>query len=416
MSSRIIKSPDVKHYTSWLGDISYRMYGNDTTYDDKSYKLIDEIFELLEKFAPVNKDGVRELWLTSERGSIKDFDDYEEMKSWGDVDNYDEFIELWLQSFPDEIQWYHMAAYHNKEIDYKTIYIDHSQVIEVDGRKAHKSLESNIEEYTTWMLDAVKSCYEQVKEGTYNKRINNELPPEYRTGTIVRKAFCDIFPEYRKEFLKNISKERIDEFIKAVSNQPEPEEMPRIQEFTANDFYKCCALGYKANNYKCTDLTPKEQYYIHADGRDSGLKNIDGDSVEAFIDWCHNHESGHPWEVCMGGNSTHIDLYAHHDEKGFYLAVSGKSESRCVEAVNLYLAIRDAGYPIYIFDSKELTERFLETEKIGIVPKGIFPRYCDSLFPNENVIDFMNLPFEERDKVVNACKWQPLRIITLLED
>ena len=58
----------------------------------------------------------------------------------------------------------------------------------------------------------------------------------------------------------------------------------------------------------------------------------------------------------------------------------------------------------------------METEKIGIVPKGIFPRYCDSLFPNENVIDFMNLPYEERDRVVSACKWQPLRKVTLLED
>ncbi len=416
MDGKIIKSPDVHNYTDWLGRINYRLYGDDTTYDEKSYMIIDEIFDLLEKFAPINDNGIRELWLTSDRGTIEDFGDFEEMRSWGDVDTYEEFETLWHDYYPNEIQWYHMTAVNDKDTAYKAILIDHRQVIEVDRQKKHEGLERNIKEYALWLLDAVRKCYEQVKAGTYNERINRELPPEYRTGTIIRKAYCDIFPEYRKDFLMDISKEEIDEFVKAVSELPEQDDMPRISEFTANEFYKCCALGYNANNYEFSDLSPKEQYYKHADGRDSGLKDIDGDSVEALIVWLLGHHSGHPWEVCRGGNSTHIDLYIHYDEKGFYLAVRGNAETRCVEAVKFFLAIRAAGYPVYIYDGKELSDRFRETEKIGIVPKGVFPRYCSTLFQNENVIDYMNLPFEKRGEVAKACEWQPLNEVRLINE
>lgn len=30
---------------------------------------------------------------------------------------------------------------------------------------------------------------------------------------------------------------------------------------------------------------------------------------------------------------------------------------------------------------------------IGIVPEGIIPCYCSSMFPGEKIIDFMNLPY-----------------------
>jgi len=42
---------------------------------------------------------------------------------------------------------------------------------------------------------------------------------------------------------------------------------------------------------------------------------------------------------------------------------------------------------------------------IGIVPEGIFPRYCHSMFPREDIIDFLNLPWEERDTfIATLCK------------
>lgn len=66
--------------------------------------------------------------------------------------------------------------------------------------------------------------------------------------------------------------------------------------------------------------------------------------------------------------------------------------------------------------AEEITLRLREEEKIGIVPEGVFPRYCESWFPDENVITFMNLPFEEDDekKVAEKAVWQPIAEIELL--
>ncbi|SDB58507.1 hypothetical protein SAMN02910317_03071 [Ruminococcaceae bacterium FB2012] len=412
----MLKAPAILGYNDWLGRISYRSFDNTTTYDSKSYEMIDEIFEYINKISPVSDNGARELFITAERGQLEDFEDPEKAIEEGDYDSIEDLERCWHDFFPTEKIWYCLQAAEDTEIGYKTIYIDHRQVIEVDSRKERSPFDHDISEYVEWILESVKSCYEEIKAGTYNDRINRELPPEYRTGTITRKEYYDIFPEERDEFLKDITKEEIDEFISTVSSLPDYKDMPRIQSFTANEFYKCCALGYKENNYEFTDLSPKEQYYKHADGRDSNLKNVDGDSVEAFINWCHDHENGHPWEVCRGGNSTHIDLYAHHDSRGFFLGVQGAARTRCVEAVKFFLAIHRAGYPVYIYNAKELVDRFNETEKIGVVPKGVTPRYCSLWFPKETIISFMNLPYEKTDEVAAHCVWQPLEEVKLLEE
>ena len=158
-----------------------------------------------------------------------------------------------------------------------------------------------------------------------------------------------------------------------------------------------CSLGYKANNYPDSHLSAQEQYYRHADGRDDGLGKIDAFSEEEFIQWLNNKTHfGHPWEVCRGGNLTHISLYVSHDESGFRLTLAGSAQTRTIETVKFYLAIRNSGYPVILCDGAILASRLLETERVGIVPEGIVPCYCESLFPDENIIDFINLPGENR--------------------
>lgn len=65
-------------------------------------------------------------------------------------------------------------------------------------------------------------------------------------------------------------------------------------------------LGYKACDYKGVQYPSKDQYYLNADGRDDGLRDIAPESPEAFEAWYSSNarHGGHPWEVCRGGNST----------------------------------------------------------------------------------------------------------------
>ncbi len=409
----IIKSPTIKGYLDWLGHIEYRLVGNTFTYDSRSYELIEEIFKYIRMIEPINENGVRELWLTSERGAIEDFRDLEDAIAEGEVENAQELEEWWLDYFPQDTQWYHLTAVEDDEIGYKAIFVNNRHVIEVDSRK-EKGFANDIAEFMEWLLYAVKQCIDELKAGTYNARINEGVPYEHRTGTIVRRDFYDLFPDLREDFFKDITKAEIEMFIELASKQKDSGDLQKILSFTANEFYKCCALGYKANNYRFTELSPKQQYYKHADGRDDGLSEINGDSVEEFINWYHHSRIGHPWEVCRGGNSTHVSLSVYHDDSGFYLSVAGDAVTRCIEAVKFYLALKRAGYPVSIYHAEELIARFNETERIGVVPEGVFPRYCGGYFPNEKIIDFMNLPYEERDKVAEKCIWQPLREIRLI--
>jgi len=56
------------------------------------------------------------------------------------------------------------------------------------------------------------------------------------------------------------------------------------------------------------------------------------------------------------------------------------------------------------------------TDYIGIVPEGITPVYCHSSFPKEDsIIDFMNLPMENREKIVDMAYWYPIDEIGLNE-
>lgn len=167
---------------------------------------------------------------------------------------------------------------------------------------------------------------------------------------------------------------------------------------TAGRFYEYCAIGYKANQYENLEgLTAKEQYYKKADGRDEGLAELNIDSAEEFEAWYHDRHrgGGHPWEVCRGGNSTHIDLYVRHNEHGFFLYVRGKAWTRSIEAIKFYNALRAEGVAVYLHDAKGITDRLLGRDRLGIVPEHVIPAYCEAWFPGMDILDFMNLPYEQ---------------------
>ncbi len=264
-------------------------------------------------------------------------------------------------------------------------------------------------ELVQWLTVKVKETLPEIANGSYNERILQELPPNRKFGTITRKALWEIYPEEKTDYFSNLSEADCNEFLRLMNDCDEKADLQNsLPEMTACLFYHACKLGYAANHYEGAEtLSGKELYLKYADGRDAGLRDVPEDSPEAFADWIQNHEKGaHPWEVCRSGNSTHVSLYVSLSEKGYCFYVDGKSWTRSVEAINFYLALHRAGLPVKIFNGKQLTLRLTGSDKIGIVPDGIFPRYCDSYFPNEKVLDFLNLPHKNREQFVEKCVWR----------
>lgn len=414
-----LKAPAVQHYIDWLGRLGYRQFDFSFSYDKRSYELLDQLFDIIKKIEPASDSGVRELWIKAERGGIEDYGDFEEMVSWGDVETREEFEELWKAEFPNEEEWYNFQIAEDPATGYRCIFLAHKLVIEIDPSMEKGGMEYNISEFVEWILEAVKEVIIQLEKGMYNRNVREKLPAWHRTGTILRKDYWDVYPDGRKAFFTPISKDDVDEFVKCMAAQRDmhSDVDKRIEGVTANDFYRFCAMGYKENGYDGADLSPKEQYYKHADGRDDGLSEIDGDSPEAFIQWYNDSHKrvGHPWEVCRGGNSTHISLYLHKDEEGWYLSIDGDAWNRTIESVKFYLALHREGLPVYMHKGKQLADRLMEKEKIGIVPRGVFPAYCASLFPDEEIIDYMNLPYYDEGgaEVAKCCIWQELPEVRL---
>ena len=419
--SEKMTAPKVEHYIKWLGNVRYREVGVVFTYDDKAYKDINEVFEVLKKVKPSLHKYIWHLWLPVKRGPLEDFADSnneDDLDYFGAKDR-EELEGIWREFYPHEIMWYPFSAPEDTEIDYRGIFLGNKHVIVVYNRRTEKSYANDISEFTGWLLDAIKQVVAELEAGTYNERVNKELPPELKTGTIRRKDYFDLFPDRRESFFDGLTQAEIEEFIEYVNAQPSSHDEleGHLVSFTANDFFNACAIAYKANDYKDCSRTPIDQYKGNADGRDEGLTEIGPNSAKAFEEWYNSDRfGGHPWEIYPGGNSTHIDLAVGRDDNGYIFSLAGKSVGRCIETIRIYLALKREGIPVFLWDAKELGDRLLEKEKIGIVPQGIIPRYCESSFPGENIITFMNLPYEvdEVEKMLPFIEWQDLERIELV--
>ena len=108
-------------------------------------------------------------------------------------------------------------------------------------------------------------------------------------------------------------------------------------------------------------------------------------------------------------------MYLHKDEAGWYLSIDGDAWNRTIESVKYYLALHREGLPVYMHKGKLLADRLLEKEKIGVVPRGIFPAYCAGFFPDEEIIDYINLPYYDEGgaEVAKHCIWQELPEVRL---
>ena len=403
-------APQVQRYIDFL---SRDTFGNTTPiYDKETYHNIAQISAALAALEHNRTDG-HDLWLKIPRGAIEDYGDYQEWLEDGDVEDYAEFEAMWRSDYPDEFAWYNFTAIQIKDTGCRLLFLGQKLVLEIDPRKEQGDA-ADLAGFSGWLRNAVEETVQQVAAGIYNDLVERELPPQHRTGTIRRSQMWEVWPESRNSFFEGITPEDVAEFL-VVGTDRLPPDAPRLPSMSAGDFFRYCAMGYAANHYPDTDKTPLEQYRWHADNRDDGLCELDQGSPEAFDDWYHNRSmrGGHPWEVCRGGNSTHISLYVMEDEKGYYLQLAGSAWNRTIETVNFFLALHRAGLPVTIMDADILKERLAGTEKIGVVPEGVFPDYCQGLFPGEKVIDFMNLPYEDREEFAKRCVWQPLNQVRL---
>ncbi len=388
-------------------------------------EAIDELFSSIKYIKPLkNNDEIKMVWIRVPRGDITDFGDYEEMSEDEEVTNYDEYLHLWEETYPNEFEWYCVVFSEYK--NYKAASVNNFTIInaEMGSPSEDKNCYDEIAIVLIKLLImAINDIMNFIKSNKYKELINKEVPYKYKKGVVKRKFLWEINKEEKMYTFEGLSEETYKKFCNYIeSGENSTEKISRIENFTARDFFTACAIGYKACSYEGTDLPIINQYLKHADGRDGGLTgrrfDSDGDGVnlddpEAWNNWYNNrmHSGGHAWEVCRGGNSTHVSLYVSNynkdNKKGYYFVVSGKSFGRAAETINFYVAIKEAGYPIVIDDGDAMLARLRATDYVGIVPHLVPTRYCESLFDEKygTILDFMHVYDEDLAKFGDKIEW-----------
>lgn len=411
---------------------------------------LDSLFESLEPLAPLAKSSeAKSIWLMIPRGTIDDFDDYEEMLEEGEVSFQEEYLNLWEKEYPSEICWYELViAEHDR---YRGVSLDNRTIVNVDLSEPapqHLFNDDLAIPLLEMITQSAKESMALLKRGTYNGIVARDLPIKFRTGVVKRNDLWRADPEYREAVFEGMTDELFSSFQRLITSGVN--HIGRLPSMTGNTFLTACAIGYEACEYRGADRSLVDQYLLHADGRDEGLTGrghglhagpgINLDSPSAWDSWYFDRDrrGGHPWEVCAGANSTHIDLYVCHDRSslefdyrrgllseqeytermaraGYYFQVAGKAWTRSVEAVKFYMAIHNAGLPVVLSDADAILARFQGSDYVGIVPCNVTPVYCESLFPERygRILDFMHA--NDDDGWLNAVEWLPEEEVVLLQ-
>lgn len=270
---------------------------------------------------------------------------------------------------------------------------------------------------------------EELRTGTYNEKIQKTLPDRYKYGVISRRNYWDIYPEERADYRSAFSEEQIASFLSCKNELDAEVPQHCLFEITARKFYEACAVCYQAiemepRNYftfKDTEpehlhynrTTPKELYYMFADGRDDGLRNVPLDDAAAFADWKNKRgphyefNGSHPWEIVPSGSTEYsLHLYVFHLEAGYYFSLSGSAFHRSKDTIRSFLALRDASFPIKLYEGARMLARLEETDWIGIMPQGRPTDYVHQIM-RYDILDAVHLSDGDKQELVAAkAIWQ----------
>lgn len=371
------------------------------------FELMDKLKSITNNLYAPGKDELKKIWVKVKNPSYEEFkQDYlAEDEEASEEEIRDEFYKY------EEPYTFYKIQFVKLQNGQRYLWIDTNPTISYIPNQTDDVWELHTEKANDIIKKLNKLIDEHInliKTGKYKKEILDQLPYYHKTGTIKRSDFWRALKNTQGYTEFNSFKNK-NEFIRYIQENHSEKPKGRLKTMTAKLFFKCCLAGYIENEYETPLSDLKKAYKNHADGRDNGLLDIDENDTTAFEKWHKEAHYGHPWEILRGGNSTHVSLYASHDEQGWYFTISGSSENRFMETINCFVAIKRMGYPVVITDAEKLVERLKGEEIIGIVPRNITPRYCDNLFPGQNIINFINL-YEEEKAALPYITWQDIPV------
>ncbi|MBI4403400.1 MAG: hypothetical protein HY537_04525 [Deltaproteobacteria bacterium] len=291
--------------------------------------------------------------------------------------------------------------------------------VEFDSKgRTRASLQEDEQAYLINVLKAIRRDIVEIEKdwlGFYKDTLR-KLPHSLRFGIVRRCVLWKIIKDmYRPDHL--LGKTSTDKFVHFVQTQKWDESEGHFTEMTLKTYYKYCRIAYLANSseynkYINRKMSGAEMYKRMADGRNEGLTDIESDSPKAFENWYGSRRfGGHPWEICRGGNSTHIDLGIIKRSKGWSIYLEGSSTSRMVETARMALAFYQHRLPFELHCAEKMRLKFLGDDNVGITPTYLRGSYNYQEFTEaDKVFDCACLDdFEEnRRRLLPFISWKQI--------
>ncbi len=348
---------------------------------------------------PSGSDQQWSLWLRSERGPVSAFGDYGDFLESGEVESREEFGDLWRALYPHDPRWHRATLqYYNGELFVGLdrwcagVALDRGTV-RVRGQDCGPLL--------GWLVSSIRAELGvfSLNPREYNEYIRIHLPPCKRFGKIRRETLWKEV-EGMERLDDAVGAESLGVLEEALGNPPANLELGAM---TAGRYFEICETCYDANGYfpAGANLAAREKYRHMSDGRDGGLSGIAEDSPEAFAGWFERDDrfGAHPWEICRGGNRTHISLAVLREGRNAWrLHLAGSSRSRAVETARMAVALARSKVPFALMQGEEILRMLKGIDLVGVVPEAeLLLQYSGGAFPDEDrIIDFIN-PWHDRE-------------------
>jgi hypothetical protein len=383
-----------------------------------SRELLEQVrglIALLGKIEPMvyGPDLLWSFWIRTERGRLEDFADETEFLEAGEVESREELGNLWRLEYPDELQWWRLGIQHYQNRLFFRLSGKLAFDVELESAKFSGIDVARSGRLVLWLMgSAGAEILRFVSDPeAYNRELGHSLPLCKRFGRIRRRDLWEASEEVAR-FDEELGEKALERFGEIVRKM---DVVATVKEMTLADYLRFCRICYQANGYEQLEpsMTPREMYRAMADNRDAGLLEIPPDDPSAFSRWYRDRQLGaHPWEICRGGNRTHISLQVTPRGDGWQLFLAGFSMARAIETAKMAIALDESGVPFVLERREEMLSMLRGEDLLGIVPEDIPLGYNHSDFPEEDKIhSFIRLAVIEETcgSLPDSIAWYPLK-------
>lgn len=378
-----------------------RMASNGIIVNDKTIAEMRRIEKSLSRLQQMGDDNVRYLWFRVAPGKPEDWGDYEQMKAWGDVEDYDEYMKIWKEYVNEDTLWYRISVGYVNNFHYMLISDgDHNLWDIRSARYVHDKGDSSLfrEDYSEVMSKiriAIDQCVEDIlTDGgkNYVDFVEANLPYQKRTGTIPRRRLNEILGG---SWMDAFNRPKL---IEILGSNSLPMEYDRMTLHTYIDMWAKC---YRALFPEKDGINSPAEIFERYSSKGCEAMKFNLDCEEDFLRWKAENGSFH----CLDVVYARVHLWVRKDITigKWHVVISTSSYWNLDEYLTIVEKLYDRGIILEYGDLDNILSILKETDLVEISPSAY--RY----FQRDGVgsqIALWQIPEELRNEVISDTNWE----------